>query len=300
MKSSPKLIPAAQIQAWNPTELAPTQTAPDPMLFSNLMSVFEPNRRAEDQASESDRLIKVGISYSISHGWAPEDFTACPPDARQTWRTSNEKQRLVEPILTPTEIAKKQADLILQQAQTEAEAILQAAREKADEVTLDAHREGWTAAEKETQDMLSTAKSIVQQTTDWRDEMLAQSEGAVIELVKEIAAKLFADGFVLDSAMLQQTFNQALEGARSLGDLRIYVHPDDAANIDPYWREFQVSISGKQVQIIPSEAIKRGGCFVNGQLGTVDARIDTQLKAIIDTLSENDTPSQDESHGDQA
>jgi flagellar biosynthesis/type III secretory pathway protein FliH len=90
----------------------------------------------------------------------------------------------------------------------------------------------------------------------------------------------------LESETLQQNYNRVLENARSMGDITIYMNPEDALALGPYWREYQVSISGREVQIIPSESIRRGGCFVDGKWGSVDARIETQLKSIMDTLSQ--------------
>jgi len=75
-----------------------------------------------------------------------------------------------------------------------------------------------------------------------------------------------------------------------LGNLRIYVNPEDAGLLGPYWRELQESITTHKIEVVPSSSIARGGCYVNGQWGSADGRIETQLKAIIDTLEpeEND------------
>jgi len=186
--------------------------------------------------------------------------------------------------------ARDEAQRLMAEAEAKAKQIVDAARQRADELTLQAHKEGWTAAEEETQYMLQTAKNIVQQIMNWREELFSQSESAVIDLVKEMAVRMFGEGVQLGSETLQQNYNHVLENARSMGDITIYMNPEDALALGPYWREYQVSISGREVQIIPSESIRRGGCFVDGKWGSVDARIETQLKSIMDTLSQ--TPDQ--------
>jgi flagellar biosynthesis/type III secretory pathway protein FliH len=45
-------------------------------------------------------------------------------------------------------------------------------------------------------------------------------------------------------------------------------------------------ITGNKVRIIPSEKIQPGGCFVKGGMGMVDARVETQLAAILNTIAE--------------
>jgi flagellar biosynthesis/type III secretory pathway protein FliH len=190
-------------------------------------------------------------------------------------------------IETPTSTinaARKQAEKIIAEARVQAEQVLKETREQADTIILNAHEEGWIAAQAETQDLLSTAHAIVEQVNAWRNEMLENSQEEVLELVRVISKRMFGEGIELGTEMLQEAFNQALQDARTLGDLKLYVHPHDAVNLDPYWRDFQVAIGGHQVKIIPSEAIRRGGCFIDGEMGSVDARIETQLKSIMEVL----------------
>jgi flagellar biosynthesis/type III secretory pathway protein FliH len=66
--------------------------------------------------------------------------------------------------------------------------------------------------------------------------------------------------------------------------LRIYVHPEDALALPPHWAHQQATFSGQKIELIPSDIIKRGGCFIEGQYGSVDARIETQLQMTKDTL----------------
>jgi len=178
-----------------------------------------------------------------------------------------------------------QAAQILANAQAQAAEIVRQAQESAQLVLMDAEQRGWKAAETETIPMIQAVQAIIDSVQSWRDEMYAQSESAVLILVKDISQTLFCDGFTLDEEELQRTFNKVLASARSLGDLRIIVNPDDAMNLGPYWREYQVSISGQQLEIIPSDSIKRGGCFVEGEMGTVDGRVETQLNAIMEAIT---------------
>ncbi len=186
-----------------------------------------------------------------------------------------------------------QASQILLKAQDQAAEMVRQAQESAQQVLLEAQHTGWKSAEAETRPMIQAVQNIIDEVQNWRDEMYAQSEAAILGLVKEIAHTLFCEGMALDEVALQHTFNKVLTNARSLGDLRIFVNPDDALNLGPYWREYQVSVSGQQIEIIPSDSIQRGGCFVEGEKGTVDGRVETQLKAIIDTIqstAENAAP----------
>jgi flagellar biosynthesis/type III secretory pathway protein FliH len=45
-------------------------------------------------------------------------------------------------------------------------------------------------------------------------------------------------------------------------------------------------VTGGQAKIVPSENITRGGCYVKGNMGTVDGRVETQLDAFLKTFDE--------------
>jgi len=78
-----------------------------------------------------------------------------------------------------------------------------------------------------------------------------------------------------------------MESAQGLGDLNVFLNPRDARLLDPSWSEYQLLITGDKVKVIPSEKITPGGCFVKGSMGAVDARVETQLAAVIKSLEEN-------------
>ena len=119
---------------------------------------------------------------------------------------------------------------------------------------------------------------------------LSGEQDAFHELVDRHAGVLYALAVNLVGSpadaedVLQDTFTKALLRGRSLGNLRIFVHPEDAARLDPGWRDFQVTISGQRIQIVPTESVRPGGCYIEGDQGTVDARIETRLDAVLNVF----------------
>ena len=237
-------------------------------------------------AAPSASITQPSDSHSQVRKWQPEEVRATSKISPvQSVVKPNEgsnieeiRQKLIVDLMT-------QAGQILASAQAQATEIVRQAQESAQQVLLDSQQRGWKAAEAETIPMIQSVQAIIDSVQSWRDEMFAQSETAVLNLVKDISQTLFCEGMVLNEEELQQTFNKVLSNARSLGELRIFVHPEDAMILGPYWREYQVSISGQQLEIIPSDSIRRGGCFVEGQMGTVDGRVETQLNAIMGAIS---------------
>ncbi len=180
--------------------------------------------------------------------------------------------------------AQEQARQMIMDAQKESETIITQAHEQLNEAMEKAHQMGLQEAEEETHTILQTVNTMLDQVSAWKEEVVTQSQEIVIEIVREISQTMFGSGLVLNNEALQQNLNRILENAKNIGNLKLYLNPNDAVNLDPYWREFQASMTGNMVQIVPSEGITPGGCFIHGEMGSVDARIETQMRTIMETL----------------
>jgi flagellar assembly protein FliH len=129
-------------------------------------------------------------------------------------------------------------------------------------------------------------RSIVEEARNWHQEVLTYSERAVIDLVEDIAKTIFCDGVTLEPDLLGKVFRRALSEAKTLGDLRIHVNPEDEAAMHPHWAKEQASMIGQRIEMIPDRSIKRGGCMIEGKYGSVDARVETQYKAAMGAISD--------------
>lgn len=180
--------------------------------------------------------------------------------------------------------ANKMATEIISKAEIHATEIIQQAESQATQLTHQAYQDGLAAGNAEISDLLKTTRAIAEEVDAWRENTLAKGEMMMLRLVIEIAQSLFGEGLPLDPDTLGNAFSRALEQAKTIGDLRIYVHPQDAIALTPHWAQQQATFSGQKIELIPSDIIKRGGCFIEGQYGNVDARIETQLQMTKDTL----------------
>jgi flagellar assembly protein FliH len=178
-----------------------------------------------------------------------------------------------------------QAQQILSAAREQAAEIVRHAREQAAETTRQARIEGRSAAEAEAGELLLSAHGVYDEVRAWRKAMLAQSEHEVLNLVAAVARAIFGEGLALDPERLRAAFARALAEARPLGDLRVHVHPDDAALLSPHWPELQGAQAGQRVELVPDAGVRRGGCLVEGDYGLVDARVETQVDLALEALA---------------
>jgi flagellar assembly protein FliH len=285
MKSSRSLNPPQQVQSWLPTDfmknlahLGAVESEPS----GEAKPLFSPAKPGLISDHSNGSLLKAEAGPDVAL-WMPTEFSQPRPEKpAQTFQPVIRYNTAANATEVATQIildAKKQAEEFMRLAELQAKSLHE-----------QAYQQGLQEGMDEIHFQIDASKKLVEETIHWRDEMMAQSEPMVLDFIRAISQKLFGEGFVLDPAMLQATFNNILENARSLGNLRIYVNPEDSLLLGPYWRELQESITAHKVEVIPSSSISRGGCYVNGQWGSADGRIETQLKAIMDTL----VPDQDQ------
>ncbi len=184
------------------------------------------------------------------------------------------------------ENARIQAEEIILNAQAEADNVLAQAQTEIDEQKKEGYRQGLNDARLEMEEALNAVRAMVVEVDAWKTTLMSQGEPILIAMLKEIAAKLFGDGAELDTQALQTNLNRIMDSAHGLGGLNIFLNPKDARMLDSAWVDQQLLISGGQAKIIPSVNITRGGCYVKGNMGTVDGRVETQLEALLKAFDE--------------
>jgi flagellar assembly protein FliH len=176
---------------------------------------------------------------------------------------------------------------LLAQAQAEAQALVQAAESQRAAFVDAARREGLAAAEQETSHILLTAQGVLDEARAWHDQLQRQAESEVLALAVRVFKLLLGETFTLDPDLLKNNFQRALTEARTLGSLRAHMHPDDAELLGEHWPTQVAHQMGQPLTLIADATIRRGGCLIEGEHGTVDARLETQLDVAINALSNN-------------
>lgn len=110
------------------------------------------------------------------------------------------------------------------------------------------------------------------------DEMLALVLAIARRVVRTIADR--------DIAVVEATVREAVRLAMSKASLRIGVHPDQRAELDPLLAELKMTWPSIQhVEFVDDKAVSKGGCRVFTVAGEIDADIDRQLERLIAELS---------------
>jgi flagellar assembly protein FliH len=115
-------------------------------------------------------------------------------------------------------------------------------------------------------------------------EAVRQSESAVIELAVETARKLVSD-LPISTEMIEAPIKSALAQVESGTEYHIHLHPEDLALLQKCNSPALLPGPGnKDMQILASAEVTRGGCVVKTRFGEIDARRETKLELIRQSL----------------
>ena len=232
--------------------------------------------------------------------WVAEEFQTTDEKADVGEETAVEEERATkeeiealkksaEEVLArayrDAEEASLRAQQMIEQAHTEAQRMLQEAQAQRDQIFEEARTQGIEAARAEAQDLLTTVAAILNEAKQWRDDILARAEKDIIGMLQAIAQKLFGNGYKLDASAVEEMVGRAITEAARLGNLRVYMHPEDQSRLLSLWQESELVVNGQKIQLVASQEILPGGCFVEGEFGSVDSRIEAQLALIQERIT---------------
>lgn len=181
------------------------------------------------------------------------------------------------------------------QAQGKAQAILQEAYEAANKI-----REEAAALKAKVEKEMEAAKkrgfqegkeeglqSLIQElfkAKELKEKFYAEAEPQILKLVMAIAEKVLGEVASKQTEAIRSIVAQALE--KALGDrIVVRLHPDDykrLKDLEPKFRE-QLEKT-RHLYFKEDEVIQKGGCVVETEIGTIDAQLETQLKAVKKAL----------------
>jgi flagellar biosynthesis/type III secretory pathway protein FliH len=176
--------------------------------------------------------------------------------------------------VVPREVrdAASRAAAIVAGAEARADALLEEARREADQIRGEAR----SAAEAEGR---ASVAALLALAASRRDRALAAAEREVIALATAVARRIVGETVERDPATVIRLAREAIARARGASQLTVRVAPEDVEALTAFAAEHRVALT-----VEPDATLGRGDCLVRSDVGTVDARLDTQVHALRDAL----------------
>ncbi len=173
----------------------------------------------------------------------------------------------------------------IEEARAEGERIVTEAEIRAAEIEHAARTrglaEGRAAAETEIARAVEALRAQLSQSivevADLRAEVSAQAEHELVRLAVEIAKKIIHREVTVDSEIALTLARVALARVHRSAVATIRLHPDDYAYVKTHCERLEGHCS---IELVEDRAVSRGGCFVQTEMGDIDARIEQQFAEI--------------------
>ena len=119
-------------------------------------------------------------------------------------------------------------------------------------------------------------QAVVQVTRD--------AEDALIEIAFTVAQKIVAET-PISRELIEANIRAALAQGEAATEFFIHLHPEDLALLQRHTSDLLAPASRpEQMHFLPVPEIARGGCLVRTQFGVIDARRETRLEHVRQTL----------------
>ncbi|WP_442600946.1 FliH/SctL family protein [Paenibacillus sp. KN14-4R] len=151
------------------------------------------------------------------------------------------------------------------------------------------YSEGIAKAEEEIltryETMLIEARSILDDAHTIKEQIIRESEPFLLELSSSIAEKIISHQLSIEPAWTLELIRNVLSRRQEKGVITLCVSPKHFTYINNARDELLMSIDSQaELQILPDSTVNDEGCVIRSSYGSIDARIDTQLKEIKSVL----------------
>lgn len=145
--------------------------------------------------------------------------------------------------------------------------------------------QGRQTAETDYSSKVQLANDILAKAYKEKQEIINEAEPFVIELSIQIASKIIQKELETKPEVLMEMIKQNLVYSNERSMISICVSPEDFSFVQAGRSQFLEMVEGQiEVKVLPEHSIEKGGCVIRTSYGSIDARLDVQLKEIKQAL----------------
>jgi len=205
----------------------------------------------------------------------------------------NELEKTREQIKLEKDRHLAEAEREIERSNFEAEKIILEAEKKVSEIEHDAYmkgheagrEEGYKEGQAEVMRLIDRLSTVVSTAVDIRDDLIKSSEKLMTEMILMISRKVIKDEIVERREIVINNIREAIKRVKDRDRIDIKVNFADLDMTTAHKDELiKMMESLKKINIYEDSRIERGGCIIETDVGTIDARISTQLDAIEEAI----------------
>lgn len=166
------------------------------------------------------------------------------------------------------------AEKIIAEARDKARELLDQAKAEAAAIRAEAQRSGY-------EEGLTQLNRILHEAKTQYGRMLHDSEPEMLRLSLKIAERIIGHCVEVTPQVMLEIIHKAIESLKYQKEIRIRVNPDDLGFLKENKMQLYTMLGeSKEIEIVEDALVGRGGCIIDTEIGTIDARLETQLRVI--------------------
>lgn len=191
--------------------------------------------------------------------------------------------------------AEAEAQRIVSEAEAKAQEILDRARQDANDIMDNTSREGfetgrqegYQSGEEEVKRLVERTHKIYESVMASREDILSSTEQQIVELVILMARKVVKVISENQKSVVIANILQALKKVKGRGNVNIHVNLEDVKLTTQHTQDFINQIENVQgVTVLEDSSVEKGGCVIETDFGSIDARISSQLTELEQKILE--------------
>jgi type III secretion protein L len=180
------------------------------------------------------------------------------------------KQKIVKNQIVS---AQKEAAQILEEAEEFAAEIRREALTEAENLKTEAYREG-------TENALTEFERHLLETREIRERVWRETEKDLLRLAVRLAEKIVGREINKDDKTIVDIISTALQNARQQEKLTVRVNPKDLPTVEREAEKFALGGRVQFIDFVADPRVASSGCLIESEVGTIDARLETQLRVL--------------------
>ncbi|MFQ5449535.1 MAG: FliH/SctL family protein [Nitrospinaceae bacterium] len=230
-----------------------------------------PGEPSREQVRDFELLELVSQNKGKGGGFVYDSEEATNFDAKKIQKA---KQGVKEILADAIQKAKRQAIEIKEQAEKEA-------RKTGYE---EGFKKGELDAKEEFRPLLETLQNTIRDLSGFRKKMYSKVEREMVEMVISLVKKVIEFELSTREDSVQEMIKLAVQSVLDKESMTIKINPVDKEYAENFRPELQRQFGEiKNITFEPHSGIERGGCIIETNFGTVDARMD-KLSGQIDKI----------------
>jgi flagellar assembly protein FliH len=175
-----------------------------------------------------------------------------------------------------------EAEEIRANAVAEADAIRERSRSQGHS---EGHSAGYAEGLNKAAPMIDSFTSLVRKLSVARDEFYSNSENEMVELVMNVAEMALGNQIEKNPGLIRHVIKSAVLRLQAREEMIIRVNPMDLAEAEKARPDITKEVEDiEKVSFKGDPLVSRGGCILDTNMGSIDARVETQLGAMRESL----------------